>query len=97
MLRALASGLRHIMALPTSCSLCAAPAEAQSVVIERVYGDDSGRAVFHCDRCDVRYLYPGQNAEEEARFYAKEFESFMVGRSASGAGWEGPERHIAAN
>lgn len=85
------------MAIPTSCPLCAAAADEQSVVTDRVYGDDSGRAVFHCRRCDVRYLFPGQNAEEEARFYAKEFESFMASRAASGAGWEGPERHIAAS
>jgi 2-polyprenyl-3-methyl-5-hydroxy-6-metoxy-1,4-benzoquinol methylase len=72
-------------------------ADDQFVVTNRVYGDDRGRAVFHCRRCDARYLYPGQSPEEEAHFYAQEFESFMVGRSASGAGWEGPERHIAAN
>jgi SAM-dependent methyltransferase len=85
------------MALPTSCPLCGATAERQSAVTDRVYGDDTGRAVFHCGGCDVRYLFPGQSEEEEARFYAKEFEKFMVDRSAAGAGWEGPERHIAAN
>ncbi len=85
------------MALPTSCPLCGATAEHQSVVTDRVYGDDTGRAVFHCGGCDVRYLFPGQSDDEEARFYAQEFEKFMVGRSAAGAGWEGPERHVAAN
>lgn len=85
------------MAIPTSCPLCAAAADQQSVVTNRVYADDGARAVFHCGRCDVRYLFPGQSEEEEARFYAKEFESFMAGRAAPGAGWEGPERHIAAS
>jgi SAM-dependent methyltransferase len=87
----------HHVATPTSCPLCAAGADDQFVVTHRVYGDESGRAVFHCRRCDVRYLFPGQSPQEEAHFYAQEFESFMIGRSASGAGWEGPERHIAAN
>ena len=85
------------MAIPTSCSLCGAPAQHQSVVVPRVYGDDSGRAVFSCSTCDVRYLYPVLTPAEEERLYASEFESFMVGRSASGAGWEGPQQHIAAN
>ena len=85
------------MATPLSCPLCAAAADDQFVVTNRVYGDDRGRAVFHCRCCDARYLYPGQSPQEEAHFYAQEFESFMVGRSASGAGWEGPERHIKAN
>ena len=86
------------MALPTSCPLCSAPPTRQFAVTAHVYGDDGGgRAVFRCGECDVRYLHPGQSAEEEAKFYAAEFEAFMAERSASGAGWEGPERHVAAN
>ena len=85
------------MAIPTSCALCGSPAQHQAVVAPRVYGDDTGRAVFSCGVCDVRYLYPGLTPAEEERLYANEFESFMVGRSASGAGWEGPQQHIAAN
>ena len=85
------------MAIPTSCALCGAPAQHQSVVVPRVYGDDTGRAVFSCGACDVRYLFPGLTPAEEERLYANEFESFMVNRSASGAGWEGPQQHIAAN
>jgi SAM-dependent methyltransferase len=45
----------------------------------------------------VRYLYPGLTSEEEKHFYAKEFDSFMARRSASDAGWDGPQQHIAAN
>jgi SAM-dependent methyltransferase len=67
------------------------------MVAGQVYGDETGRAVFSCGACDVRYLYPGLSAAEEHRFYAAEFESFMVKRSGPEAGWEGPERHIAAN
>jgi SAM-dependent methyltransferase len=85
------------MPIPIACALCGASAEQQSVVVPRVYGDAAGRAVFSCGACDVRYLYPGLSAAEEERLYASEFESFMIDRSAAGAGWEGPQKHIAAN
>jgi SAM-dependent methyltransferase len=85
------------MPIPIACALCGASAERQSVVVPRVYGDDTGRAVFSCGACDVRYLHPGLTPAEEERLYASEFESFMVDRSGAGAGWEGPQRHIAAN
>tara|TARA_B100001250_G_C19618366_1_gene708209 strand:- start:86 stop:892 length:807 start_codon:yes stop_codon:yes gene_type:complete len=45
----------------------------------------------------VRFLYPGLNDRDEAKFYAKEFEKFMSVRSAVDAGWEKPEEHIRAN
>ncbi len=63
----------------------------------RVYGDDSGRAVFVCAVCDVRYLFPGLTPDEEQRLYAAEFELFMANRSGPDAGWDGPERHITVN
>jgi SAM-dependent methyltransferase len=85
------------MALPTCCCLCGAAAERQFVVVPRVYGDSDGRAVFRCESCDVRYLYPGLAPHEEEQLYANEFESFMRDRSANNAGWEGPQKHIAAN
>jgi SAM-dependent methyltransferase len=85
------------MALPTACPLCGASADQQSVVVPRVYGDDTGRAVFACAVCDVRYLFPGLGPDEEQRLYAAEFESFMAKRSGPDAGWDGPERHIAVN
>ena len=85
------------MALPTSCPLCGAGADQQSVIVTRVYGDETGRAVFACAACDVRYLFPGLAPYEEERLYAEEFESFMAKRSGPNAGWDGPERHIAVN
>jgi SAM-dependent methyltransferase len=85
------------MALPESCPLCGVSADHQSVVASRVYGDNTGRAVFACAACDVRYLFPGLAPDEEQRLYAAEFESFMAKRSGPDAGWEGPERHIAVN
>jgi len=85
------------MALPKSCQLCHAPADRQSVVVPRVYGDDGGRAVFACADCDIRYLFPGLTAIEEERLYKAEFEGFMAARAAPGSGWEGPQKHIEAN
>jgi len=85
------------MSSPNSCPLCGAPAGEQSVVVTSVYGDDGRHAVFHCAGCDVRHLHPGLSPAEEAKFYAAEFESFMAKRSAADSGWDGPERHIAAN
>jgi SAM-dependent methyltransferase len=85
------------MAVPSSCPLCAASAERLAPVAPRVYGDDTGRGVFHCASCDVRFLFPRLSTEEESRLYTAEFERFMVARSAANAGWEGPEKHIAAN
>lgn len=85
------------MPLPQHCPLCASDHTCQNVVTRHVYGAQHGQAIFHCGQCDVRYLYPGLSAEEEARLYAAEFEKFMADRSAENAGWEKPESHISAN
>lgn len=85
------------MSLPTICPLCGSDHTTQSVVTGHVYGTSQGQAIFQCDACDIRYLFPGLSAEEEARLYAAEFEKFMADRSAEQAGWEKPESHIAAN
>ena len=86
------------MALPEHCPLCRAGLAEQSVVTRHVYGGgDRGHAFFHCGRCDVRYQYPGLSAEEEARFYAAEFEGFMATRAGSQGGWQKAEDHVRAN
>lgn len=85
------------MSLPTCCALCAADSTQLSVVTPHVYGDTSGRAFFRCGVCDAIFLHPGLSPEEERRFYAAEFESFMSGRSGDAGGWSQPERHVAAN
>src|SRR5579859_2716381 len=85
------------MALPDSCPLCGAIAAQQNVVTPHVYGSPAvNRAFFHCSDCDVRYLYPRLNQDEERQFYAAEFEGFMVGR-AGGGGWTKAEEHIRIN
>lgn len=86
------------MALPNQCPLCLAGHDAQSVVTRHVYGDESAsRAFFHCEACDVRYQFPGLTPEEEARFYAAEFEGFMSSRSGDAGGWLKTEQHLVAN
>ena len=87
------------MSLPSACPLCKASSNMQSVVTPHVYGNDTKtcRAFFHCESCDVRYQYPPLSPEEESKFYASEFESFMSGRSGSSGGWERVDHHILSN
>ena len=86
------------MSLPKKCPLCGAEREKQKVVTSHVYGDKlNSRAFYHCPNCDVRYLHPSLTPEEEAEFYAAEFEGFMAGRSGASGGWQGAENHVLAN
>ena len=86
------------MALPERCPLCHAGREIQAVVTRHVYGSEAAdRAFFHCSGCDIRYMFPGLTAEQEARFYASEFEGFMAGRAGVSGGWSRIEDHIRAN
>ena len=86
------------MSIPIACPLCGAGHDDQKVVTSHVYGDETGeRAFFYCENCDVRYQYPRLSAEEEAYFYAAEFESFMSGRAGEKAGWMRVEDHVVAN
>lgn len=86
------------MALPEKCPLCGEGTGEQKVVTSHVYGDKENlRAFYHCLCCDVRYLYPALTPEEEAGFYAAEFEEFMTNRSGVSGVWKSPESHIIAN
>lgn len=87
------------MSLPSQCPLCGAGQSHQNVVTQHVFGapKDQQYAFFHCYACDVRYLFPGLSPEEEARFYAAEFEGFMASRSGHAGGWHRAEEHIRAN
>jgi 2-polyprenyl-3-methyl-5-hydroxy-6-metoxy-1,4-benzoquinol methylase len=87
------------MALPNKCPLCNASNEKQNVVTPHVYGSDkqNPRAFFYCESCSVHYQFPSLNHDEEARFYAAEFEGFMAGRSGNSGGWEKAEDHVMAN
>jgi SAM-dependent methyltransferase len=86
------------MSLPENCPLCSGARDKQNVVTRHVYGaKKKDHAFFHCQMCDVRYLFPGLTSKEEAEFYAAEFEGFMAGRAGSKGGWEKAEEHIRAN
>jgi SAM-dependent methyltransferase len=87
------------MALPEKCPLCSASREKQTVVTPHVFGGVHGRgnAFYYCEACEVRYQYPGLSPEEEAHFYAAEFENFMASRAGSQGGWQKAEEHIVAN
>ena len=70
------------MSLPKFCPLCQAKTDQQRVVTSHVYGDKGrGHSFFKCSNCDVHYLYPGLNLEEQKRFYTAEFEGFMEKRA----------------
>lgn len=87
------------MALPERCPLCNVGSDKQLVVTPHVFGNNTelSRSFFHCEACDIRYQYPSLTPEEEAQFYANEFEGFMAGRSGEKGGWNSPESHISAN
>lgn len=86
------------MGLPEECPLCRAGRKKQKVVTPHVYGDkEHTRAFYHCLDCDIRYQHPAPTPEQEATFYAAEFEEFMQSRSGPSGGWQGAECHIHAN
>lgn len=85
------------MSIPTRCPLCSASLAEPTVVTHHVYGGSANQAFYKCHACDVIYLHPGLDAEQEAKFYAAEFEKFMSDRAGSQGGWEQPERHILLN
>jgi SAM-dependent methyltransferase len=80
------------------CPLCGQSHDQQAVVTRHVFGSTNrSNAFFHCKTCDVRYQHPGLTSEEEAKFYAMEFEGFMASRAGHKGGWLEAERHISAN
>ena len=87
------------MSLPTQCPLCFADQHQQSVVTSHVSGNKPGhsRAFFHCKSCDISYQYPLLTLQEQAHFYAAEFEAFMANRAGPEGGWLKAEEHILAN
>lgn len=51
-----------------------------------------GSALYRCVGCGLVYQFPIMSEEEEARFYACEFERYM--QSRSGPSWKSPEQHF---
>ena len=82
---------------PERCRLCQESPDRFKVVGNYVYGGRAEQKFYECPNCDVAFLFPPPSKEEEARFYAQEFEKFMECRADSTRGWSGPEAHIASN
>ena len=82
---------------PDQCRLCAARHPNFEIVGDYVYGGSEDQKFYRCPDCDVAFLFPVPSEEDEAKFYAQEFEKFMEDRSLGDRGWNGPESHIAAN
>ena len=62
-----------------------------------VYGGNEEHKFWHCQKCDLVYLWPIPSVEEDKRFYANEFEKFMEKRSGGDYDWRDPETHIRTN
>lgn len=80
-----------------SCRYCGAGPDKQTVRAETVFGGKPEHRFWLCSGCDLVHLFPIPSEEEEARFYAKEFEKFMASRAGSDRDWTGPEAHIRTN
>ena len=81
----------------TECRLCGAQIKDHEIVGDFVYGGSAEQKFYRCAGCDVAFLYPALTAEEEERFYAKEFEKFMEKRAGQDFDWSGPEGHFQSN
>ena len=77
-----------------ACRLCGAGFEHQSVKSDIVYGGLPEQKFWQCSACGAIYLYPAPTDEEDARFYEKEFNQWMVKRSGDDK-WTNPETHFS--
>lgn len=71
------------MTVPAICPQCLADATEQMVESREVAGGSGRHSYFRCKSCDVRYLWPRLNPQEERDFYRDEFASFMQTRDGS--------------
>lgn len=85
------------MALPSSCPLCFAPGGKQIIESRVVAGGSPGHGYYRCLECDVRFLWPRLDEEEEKRFYRDEFAGFMQSREGSGREPLAAEAHRERN
>ena len=80
------------------CRSCGSSSELQNLRAPIVFGDlKDEKAFYQCSNCDLIYMWPALDIEEEAEFYAKEFEKFMEVRSGVDVDWTGPEQHAISN
>ena len=69
----------------------------QHIRADFVFGGGKEHKFWECDNCGLVYLWPVPSEEDEARFYAEEFEKYMSKRSSAGQEWLGAEKHAKAN
>ena len=79
------------------CRVCRSSSDNQKVRANYVYGGNSEHKFYHCNNCDLVYLWPVPSMDEEREFYKKDFEEFMEDRSSSERNWSTPEKHIETN
>jgi SAM-dependent methyltransferase len=71
------------------CRLCGSRV---SVLVSSTVSEAPESSVYECSSCGIVYVYPIMTAEEEAAFYADQFEQYMARRS--GPGWKSPGAHF---
>ena len=59
------------------CRNCNAVKEKQFIRADFVFGGKKEHKFWECKNCGLVYLYPIPSQEEEADFYAEEFEKFI--------------------
>ena len=79
------------------CRSCSAPQKYQSLKAPYVFGGTPAHSFWECEQCGLIYLNPVLSQEDEAKFYAQEFEKFMDARAGSDRNWSGPEEHVQTN
>jgi len=80
-----------------NCRACGANNEKQFIRAPYVFGGSPEHKFWECRECGLIYLWPIPSEEEEALFYAKEFEKFMSTRSGGDRDWSKAEAHIKTN
>lgn len=80
-----------------NCRNCNSDKLNQFIRADFVFGGTEQHKFWECKECGLVYLYPIPSENEEANFYAKEFEKFMASRSGGDRDWTRPEAHIRTN
>ena len=78
-------------AVAPECRLCRS---RESTLVSRTVSEAPESAVYECSGCGIVYVFPIMSEEEEAAFYARQFEEYMARRS--GPGWKSPDAHFAS-
>jgi SAM-dependent methyltransferase len=79
------------IAVAPQCRLCGS---REHQLVSRNVSEAPDSAVYACQGCGIVYVFPIMSEEEEATFYARQFEEYMSRRS--GPGWKSPEAHFSS-